>query len=217
MATTPTLMEINWLKVHGSEEEQEYFSQFGFEMLEVDASRFPKILSHIPELLIRFNQRYAERHINKETMELWQNSLQNRMDEILPKYEAIYDTYNAEAFALIAPGSKVTVSTEAQQSGKDKVTNDTATKEIDTPDSAINHSDDYADRYTKQAGTDEKEYGRKDTVDSSRHLQLSGEEAVRSMNAALRELTEIDTMLISEFENNFINLFDYRGGFVCRA
>ena len=165
----------------------EYYSRFGFSQLEVDPN-LTYVCEAMPRLTERFNNRYAERMINKETLEQWQLSLQNKMDEIAPRYDRAYAIYAQKKLAMM---EDVENGTHTISSGKSK------NKSIDTPDATINENSNYADNLNiGEASSDVK------TV-------MTGDGLVRSINDAIDDWRELDTEFVAEFENNFLNIFWY--------
>ena len=205
---TPRLLDIEYLKTHGTPEEQTYFGQFGFNKLTISSTDYPKVSDAFSRLTSRFYNRYAERRLNKETMELWQIALQNRCDEILPKYEIAYTEYATKAAKLLNPIKTVESDGENQASGSDGVTGDTENRSISTPDEAINEDDDFADSLDKSHSSRTTTYGRKDVQNATVETTEGGEKAIKSYVAALQSYADIDTLFIAEFENNFLNIFD---------
>lgn len=135
----------------------------------------------------RFNQRYYNRMLGHETMEVWQNRLQNRFDQVAARYERayeLYDRYETDFTDDVFEGEKETITEVNQASGSDSNTQsgtdtlaysgtqantqsgtDTvshSSSEWDTPDTAINADASYADK--RSSGTDGTTYGKTDTV-----------------------------------------------------
>lgn len=263
----PMLLEIEYLKEHGTEEEQEYYSKFGFEKLDV-SSEFSHITNRLESLRTRFLGRYGHRQLNSETMEYWQVRLQNKMDEIVAIYDrayALYEQYVSEIDQHPFEGMKTTRDGYTQASGsdmdsrtivdeasgsdktetdgtdttsgQDTIDRENTRKEIDTPDTAINASDNYADKLTKDDGSDTTRYGKVDTIHNEDEITYGRKdsrtdngsvtygkkdtlhdetEQVRTgpfmltdLNTMINSLKDIDTLVIKEFENNFLNVLWY--------
>lgn len=207
----PTLLEIEYLKRHGTPEEQVYYSQFGWDQLEISIDC--PLLSDRREILAeRFMGRYGNRMLNAETMERWQMRLQNRMDEIQTRFERAYKLYDQYKFEMerdFIEAETTTTHGTNQASGSDSSTNNSTTKNIDTPDSAINADDDYADNVSKSSGGGSTTYGRTDTVDNTIVREIRGRGVVDGINDNIDKFRDIDTELIRAFENNFLNIFWY--------
>lgn len=204
---------MEYLKTHGPEEEQEYYQQFGFEKLDVTGEY---ITQHFERLTERFNRRYAERHINRETLELWQNALQNKMDEVAPKFDIIYEEHNNTLKSVLLPGTHVKSEGLRTAGGRDSKHDEQQDRSIDTPDSIINHDDNYADSLREGEADGYVDYGRTDADSRQSDVGQGGAEAMRSYNAAIRLAEELDTSFIAQFENLFLNVFDYdRGPWPC--
>lgn len=149
------------------------YENVGFEALVVP-EELTQLTDRWPTLKVRFEERYAFRMINSETLERWQMRLQNRLDEIADRYErayALYALYEDEMMDDVLEGwSETSKSTdsgseslwklgtekdtiagseELAYSGSQKTTeggNDTTEGlRSDTPDSAINTGGAYAD------------------------------------------------------------------------
>ena len=223
----PRLVDIiNWAQ-NGDADEQLYFSRFGFSTLEIPED-CPHILARKEELEGRFNDRYLFRRISQETMPRWQFRLQVRMDAIARRYErayALYEQYQQQMDNDMIEGEvEVKQGVKSRLSGKDSTSSATTEsasgnstdKVIDTPDSAINASDDYADSLSKSnsssarnaSGSGETEYGRQDDVDLTTTKTYTGKQIMENINLSIQSWFDIDTALIGEFENLFLNIFE---------
>ena len=60
----PTLNEVEYMKTHGSPEEQAYYSKFGWEQLEVPLD-CDRVLDRMNTLKIRFDERYGGRMLGQ--------------------------------------------------------------------------------------------------------------------------------------------------------
>ena len=213
------------------------YADIGFDKLDVPAS-LTQINARKSELTVRFNERYYYRMINSETLERWQNRLQNRFDEIADKYERAYVLYAANGQAMlddILPGWSETMDRTDANSGTDTSTRtgnetleptgtDTDTRRYaDTPDSSTNTSDMYADRreissrtFTQRKDTktynsvaDALVHGKQTDIDwTLTHLE-TGSEIIDAVNEAIQKWRDLDTEFIKEFENLFLNVFWY--------
>ena len=160
------------------------------------------------ELKIRFDERYANRMLNSETLERWQVRLQNRFDEKVHVYERaykLYQQYEQDMLDDVVQGEKITVTGTTQQGGSD--TSTVEARNIDTPDEVINADDNYASSLSKNQGT--TQYGRKDTVDSTTTRIVTGQALVEGINNAIYSWRDLDTEFVKEFENNFLNVYWY--------
>lgn len=207
----PTLMELEYLKEHGTQEEQEYYSQFGWDQLVVSAE-CPAITAKWSNLETRFMERYGARLLNTETLERWQVRLQNKLDEIQFRYERAYRLYTEYAEDMdndILESEVTQVNATNQASGMDSTTGNSSTKNIDTPDSAINDDDDYADSLSKSQSGGSTTYGRKDTMGSTTTREMHGNSVIDNIHASIDKYRDIDTEFVKEFENLFLNVFWY--------
>lgn len=194
----PRLNDVEYWKAHGTAEEQAYFSQFGFEKLVVPASAV-KVTAEMSNLKTLFVGRYGFRRLNAETMERWQIRLQNTFDMYVQDIEralTLYDTHSATMLSDILRG------TETSNSGTD--TSADSRKTIDTPDTAINASDDYADSLSKGSSTI--------THGHKIEMKVKGETLER-VNNFIDKYRDIDMEFIKKFENNFLNIFDDAGAY----
>lgn len=192
----------------------EYYSRFGFENLVVDEDRFPRVSEVLDRLTVRFNEHYADRMIGQETMERWQLHLQSRLDEILPRFEYMYKVYEMTEELRqqgILPGVMHDMDYYDQNSGSD-TTSGTATdttKDIDTPDQAINADDNYADRLTKGSSSrsDTATYGRKIARKGYTHDVTTGSEFRKDLNEQADQYRDIDTLFVNEFNICFLGVY----------
>ena len=179
----PTLWDVEKLKA----DDNPYWNQFGWENLVVPEG-CPTVASRMDTLKVRFDERYANRRLNRETMEQWQLNLQSRFDEMAPRYERAYMIYANKEQQML----------DDVEEGSITTTNATSTgKNIDTPDSIVNAGDDYADALTKN------------TAEGTTQVVITGTGLVRAINATIDEWRELDTEFIREFEGNFLNILWY--------
>lgn len=213
----PTLLDVERFK---AEDTSGYWSKFGWDQLEIPDD-CPLVAARMTTLSGRFIANYGWRMLGYETMEQWQTKLQERMDAVVHKYNRAYEIYrdHAEDLAKVLPGE--TRRTEgsvassgddvSKASGSDSITS--KNKYSDTPDSSINDSDNYAGSISKDTGTttygriDTITHGRTDTTDMTSTLTKTGMEIMQAVNGSIDGWRDIDTQLIREFENMFLNLF----------
>ena len=181
----PTLQDIEVRK--DDPELADYYQRFGFGTLEIpdDCTHVIARKDRLKEL---FNERYAFRMINQETLERWQIRLQTKLDRIVRVYErayALYEKYDAEMMDDMLGGEKITRDTSADGS------------QVNTPDYATNASENYADNRSRSKVNE--------TIATIR----TGDGLVDSVNEGFRKWTDIDQSFISEFEDNFLNIFWY--------
>ncbi len=221
----PTLLDIEQYKVSPPDQSTDW-TKYGWSALYVDPDRFPMVSSRMEELTVRFNERFANRMLNAETMPRWQVRLQNRFDTVVARYERayrVYERYSDEIDEGAMPGEKIVTDQTVRNSGSDKSTAGGSdgrtgkTKVSNTPDSAINDSDDFAGSISKDEST--STYGRTDTAvygkqtdnDSTVRRTLTGAVLLRELNESVMDWMDIDTQLVAEFEDCFLNIFWYRG------
>jgi len=137
------------------------------------------VLERFTNLTTRFNEKYWFRKINSETLVQWQIRLQVKFDAIVHKYDRAYGIYALHA-------EEIKDVTEGQKATSIK-------KLIDTPDALINDDNEYAGSYEKI----ESEVG------------LTGKSTLENANENIETWKDLDTAFISEFENNFLNVFNY--------
>lgn len=203
----PTLLDIERLKAEDTEGPVVDWKKFGWDALEVPASA-PQVASRMDVLNGRFIANYGWRMLGYETMEQWQTKLQERFDSVVDKYERAYSLYEENKDAMmkdVLPGRKVTSTNTLQLSGTDS--NTSKSKYSDTPDSAINDSDNYAGSITKDDRS--VTYGRKDTNDGSSTEVYTGAQIMTAVNDSIDGWRDIDTSFIMEFQNLFSNVFWY--------
>ncbi len=219
----PTLNDILFKAENGTADERAYYSQFGLGQVEI-----PTEATHVSAIMPRavemFNERFGQRMINRETLETWQIGIQSTFDTIVFRFDHALAIYaeNTEKMNNVLERKKTTRFATSQDSGTDSTTygrTDTfsgASKSIDTPDSAINATDDYADSVTKNdntntaSGTDTLTHGLLNTLDDSvteTHEPAGG--IVDAINRNIDTFRDITADFVREFENNFLNVFWY--------
>ena len=120
----PKLVDVEYFKAQTEDASKKaYFAQFGFDALDYDSTSLPMVDARFTILTQRFNQRYYNRMIGAESMERWQNRLQNRFDEIADRYERAYQLYDDQNDAMmtdVIDGERVTEKGQRSKlSGKD--------------------------------------------------------------------------------------------------
>lgn len=235
-AWMPTLLDIERFKAEGDPDQKAYFGQFGFDQLEIPDADV-NIKARAEKLNIRFIARYGTRMIGQETMEIWQVRLQERFDAVSDKYErayTLYEKYKDQMMNDALPGITTTVKGSVKGSGTDSTSNsgtDTNTmsgtdttkataKHSDTPDSAINTSDNFAGTLDKDdssitygkkdsrsiSGTTSVNYGKVDTTDMETKQIYTGGTIMDGVNKTINGWRDIDTDFIAEFEDLFLNI-----------
>lgn len=203
----PTLLDVERMKAAEPDGSPVDWRRFGWSALEVPESA-GHVIARFDILGTKFLQRYAGRMLNQETMEMWQTRLQNRFDEVVDKYERAYALYEMNEEAMLngsATAHKVSV--KALTDGNGTSSDSGEQRYSDTPDQAINESDNYAGNITKTKGS--KTYSNSDSHSSESEEKLTGESLVRSVNNNVDGWVSIDTAFIASFENNFMNIWWY--------
>lgn len=198
----PKLCDIEYFKVKS--DDPTYWQRFGWEQLAVPDD-CDIVASRMSDLKIRFDERYANRMINSETMERWQIRLQNRFDEVVRRYNRLYELYakyDDDMKNDIIEGEKTTVIGKVTSGGQDTTTG--KGRSIDTPDEAINETAGYAGSRTDSEGT--TKYGRTDSTDMVTERIMTGMRVVDSINTSTRNWSDIDTEFVKEFEDLFLNI-----------
>ena len=195
----PTLGDVEYFKVNS--DDPEYWQKFGWEALEVPGDA-TFVRERMEQLKIRFDERYANRMLNAETMERWQIRLQNRFDEVVRRYNRLYELYvryDEDMRNDIIEGEKTVTRGTVSSGGKDSSTG----RNIDTPDENVNDISGYAG----SRSTSETNYGRTDTTDVTVDRTLTGMRIVDSINNSTANWLDIDTEFVKDFENCFLNIF----------
>ena len=219
----PTLSDILNKRTSDDEAERTYYTQFGLDKCEFPAD-CPRLSATIPRIVELFNERYYTRMINRETLEIWQMNLQHVVDRIAYRYEralTLYATHQTELANVLERETTTRHATSAN-SGTDTTTYgrmDTfegKTKNIDTPDSAVNASDNYADSLTKSdnkntaSGSDQLTHGLTNTINDEVIKTREPEGGfVPALNDSIDAYRDIAVDFVREFENNFMNVFWY--------
>ena len=182
----PTLQDIETRKDHNTELGQ-YYERFGWEQLVVPAD-CPKVAARMDDLKVLFDQKYAFRMLNSETLEEWQIRLQTRFDRYVHIFERaylLYEKYQQDMIDDMKGGEIITRTASGVGST------------VNTPDIKINASDDYADSRTRSATSEKVETVR------------TGEGLVDDINSGFRKFVDIDQEFIGQFEDSFLNIFWY--------
>lgn len=199
-------------------EKAEYFGQFGWEQLDYGQGEgeydgpYPHIAERWSILTTRFNQRYAYRMLGVETMEHWQNNLQEKFDAMAPRYElayALFDEHGDQLVDDIVEGEKEDITETNQASGSDSSTSTNTGKSWDTPDSSINAQANYANSVSTSDGGGSVTYGRKDTHNIARTKLITGKGILTNINETVRNFKDVDTMFINEFDSLFLSVYWY--------
>ena len=208
---------------YGPDATSAYYDRFGLDRVEIPAD-CPRLTAVMPRAVQMFNERYAYRMLNSETLEQWQMRLQHVADLNVYRYERALTLYatNAEEISNVLEKKTTERDATSENSGSDSTTygrKDTfagSVKNIDTPDSAINASDDYADSLTKSdnsntaSGTDTLTHGLKNTI-KDKVVETREPEGgfIPALNDNIDAYRDIAVDFVREFENNFMNVFWY--------
>ena len=201
----PKLIDVENFKVNS--DDPEYWQRFGWETLEVPGD-CTLVRERMGNLKVRFDERYANRMLNSETMERWQVRLQNRFDEVVKRYDRMYELYqryDQDMKEDILSGDKTVTTSKSQAGGSD--TSIGTGSNIDTPDENVNNITGYAGSRTDSKATNT--YGRTDSFDSTVTRTMTGKGVVDSINDSVMSWKDIDTEFVKEFENLFLNVLWY--------
>lgn len=201
----PKLCDVESFKVNS--DDPTYWQRFGWEALEVPGE-CTFVRERMETLKTRFDERYANRMLNSETMERWQVRLQNRFDEVVQRYNRQYELYvryDQDMKDDIISGEKTITESTAQAGGSD--TSEGTGRSIDTPDEQVNSTEGYAGSRSDSKATNT--YGRTDTLNSTVTHTMTGKGVVDGINDSVMSWKDIDTEFVKEFENNFLNVMWY--------
>lgn len=201
----PKLIDVENFKVNS--DDPAYWQKFGWEALEVPED-CTFVSGRMEALKTRFDERYANRMLNSETMERWQVRLQNRFDEVVQRYNRmyeLYERYDSDMKEDILIGDKTVTTSKSQAGGSDTSTG--TGRNIDTPDENINNITGYAGSRTDSKATNT--YGRTDSFDSTVTRTMTGKGVVDSINDSVMSWKDVDTEFVKEFENLFLNVLWY--------
>ena len=201
----PKLIDVENFKVNS--DDPTYWQRFGWETLEVPGE-CTFVRERMGTLKTRFDERYANRMLNSETMERWQVRLQNRFDEVVQRYNRMYELYHRYDQDMkedILSGDKTVTTSKSQAGGSD--TSIGTGRNIDTPDENVNNITGYAGSRTDSKATNT--YGRTDSFDSTVTRTMTGKGVVDSVNDSVMSWKDVDTEFVKEFENLFLNVLWY--------
>ncbi len=201
----PKLCDVENFKVNS--DDPTYWQRFGWEALEVPGD-CTFVRERMETLKTRFDQQYFNRKLNSETMEVWQVRLQRRFDEVVRRYDRMYELYQRYDQDMkddIISGEKTVTESTAQAGGSD--TSEGTGRNIDTPDELVNSTEGYAGSRSDSKATNT--YGRTDTLSSTVTHTMTGKGVVDSINDSVMSWKDIDTEFVNEFQNNFLNVFWY--------
>ena len=201
----PKLCDVENFKVNS--DDPTYWKRFGWEALEVPQD-CTYVIQRMSTLKTRFDQMYFDRKLNSETMEVWQVRLQRRFDEVVRRYDRMYELYqryDQDMKEDIISGDKTVTESTAQAGGSD--TSEGTGRSIDTPDELVNSTEGYAGSRSDSKATNT--YGRTDTLNSTVTRTMTGKGVVDSVNDSVMSWRDIDTDFVNEFQNNFLNVFWY--------
>lgn len=201
----PKLCDVESFKVNS--DDPAYWQRFGWEALEVPGECM-FVRERMDALKVRFDQLYFDRKLNSETMEVWQVRLQRRFDEVVRRYDRMYELYQRYDQDMkddIISGEKTVTESTAQAGGSD--TSEGTGRNIDTPDELVNSTEGYAGSRSDSRATNT--YGRTDTLNSTVTHTMTGKGVVDSINDSVMSWKDIDTEFVNEFQNNFLNVFWY--------
>ena len=201
----PKLIDVENFKVNS--DDPDYWQRFGWETLEVPGD-CTFVSGRMDALKVRFDERYANRMLNSETMERWQVRLQNRFDEVVQRYNRMYELYqryDQDMKEDILSGDKTVTTSKSQAGGSDTSTG--TGRNIDTPDENVNNITGYAGSRTDSKATNT--YGRTDSFDPTVTRTVTGKGVVDSVNDSVMSWRDIDTEFVKEFENLFLNVLWY--------
>lgn len=202
--------------------EQPNFTEFLYELQKDDstiglngirwnAELYPHLYKHKDRLIQRFDSKYGLREIGAETVHRWMYLLQNRFDEIAPKYDHAYKLYEDETINLdnltlgyvrkILYSSKGTgeSTTESQESGNSKF-RDTPT----SGDSTINNPTTENVDTTSSKGNSKS--NRNSGGNSSETYDYHDEHVMLEVNKLIDEYKILDEEFINLFNEMFIGI-----------
>lgn len=186
-----------------TDEEKAYYAKFGLDKLDWNDSTYTSLSAYKDEIVQYFEERYLDRMINSETLEMWQVRLQRRFDELAPKYDralSLYGQYDIDSVEqkLVTTYNNV----KDERGGVDK----TVSIDSDTPDVEYNASHQYADavRTTEDSGN------RSSTRTGSVELETDPAGGkLLNVNENIEAFRALVVEFVAGFENNFLNVFWY--------
>lgn len=185
------------------------YPDYAFSKLSFDATDYPILAKRWEKISRRFFNKYCNRMIGLETLDLWWVKLQDRFDSISDEFERAYELYaeNGEAITEdVLEGYKDIYSTHTGNSGADKRTLKSKTKSIDTPDSRINDNDEYADTLNKSEGEDTTSYGKQSDTTMNNQRIITGSKLLENVNKNIYSWKDWDTEFVNQFENLFLGI-----------
>lgn len=201
----PTLQDIEVRK--DDIDDGSYYQKFGWDQLVVPDD-CPIVAGRMVDLKTLFDQRYAFRMINSETLEQWQIRLQSRFDRYVHIYErayTLYSRYDQDMIDDMKGGEARTITRSGSEIGSGSESGDV--RNINTPDSRVNADDEYADSRSKSSGSSSSNVTTSENI--SDVLIKTGEGIIDNINSGFRKYIDIDQDFIRQFEDSFLNLFWY--------
>lgn len=200
----PKLVDILYKAANGDADERAYYSKFGLSAA-VWNPALTNLVAHQGDIVRMFNEKYAYRMVNRETLEQWQVRLQYILDVEGPKADRAFKLYNDHRLEMdrVAETEKTTYDNLKDTMGGTDTSKNTMT---DTPDAIVNDTDGYADTVTK-GRTD---YGRTNTrtgsVETERTPLGGSTENVNDNIDSWRNLAED---FVGKFDKLFMKVFWY--------
>lgn len=201
----PTLQDIEVRK--RDVDNGSYYQRFGWDQLVVP-NDCPIVAGRMTDLKTLFDERYAFRMINSETLEQWQIRLQSRFDRYVRIYErayTLYTKYDQDMIDDMKGGETRTIIRSGTEDGSGSESGDV--RNINTPDTRVNADDEYADSRSKSSGTSSSKVTTSENI--SDVLIKTGEGIIDNINSGFRKYIDIDQDFIRQFEDSFLNLFWY--------
>lgn len=195
----PKLIDIEHRKDAG----EPAYQNIGFDALDIPSS-LEEITDRAADLKVRFDERYAYRMINSETLPRWQNRLQNRFDEIADRYERAYRLYAANGAAMmddILPGWKEVMDRTDAASGTDTTTR-TGNETLGMAGSESLEKTGSEETAKSGSETDTKSGTETDTKNGTRELSYGGTEKITDGG------TDTETKRFADTPDSAINLSD---------
>lgn len=198
----PKLVDILYKARHGSTEEQDYYSKFGLSAAEWD-STLTDLIQHRDNIVKLFEERFAFRMINRETLEQWQIRLQTVLDEEGPRADRAFRLYRLNKADIDSETGETERTTFDNLKDELGGTDRGKTSNVNTPDAVVNASDQYADSLSKSEST----YGRTSTRTGSVLREKYAEGALQSVNTSIGVYRNLESDFVDRFEKLFMNIF----------
>lgn len=199
----PKLVDILYKARHGSADEQTYYSKFGLSAAEWD-STLTDLAQHKDNIVKLFEERFAFRMINRETLEQWQIRLQTVLDEEGPRADRAFRLYrlnSADIDNMLNGAEQTTFNNLKDELGG---TDRGKTSNVNTPDAVVNASDQYADNLSKSENT----YGRTSTRTGTITVDKIPEGGtLQSVNTSIGVYRNLENDFVDRFEKLFMNIF----------